>query len=147
MTQLDPYLVFGGQARAAMEHYHAVLGGRLDVMTFGDMGATGPEPPPDGVMHALLVTESGLRLMASDGPPGEEITHGNDFGIALSGEADDEAEIRGWYDAFAAAGTVDVPLEPQMWGALFGQVTDSFGVAWMFNIASGQEPSGQEPTG
>ncbi|MDF9717294.1 VOC family protein [Nocardioides sp. ChNu-99] len=141
-THMNTYLVFGGNTREAMEFYRSVLGGRLDVMTFGDMGETGPVPPPEGVMHSFLLTDHGFRLMASDGPPAEEIVHGNDFAVALNGDAEDEAVLRGWYDAFAAAGTVDVPLEKQVWGDWFGQVTDPFGIAWMFNIASGEEPGG-----
>lgn len=139
-TYLTTYLIFDATAREAMEFYRSVLGGKLEVMTFGDMGMTGPTPPPEGVMHALLVTDDGLRVMASDGAPGEEIRNGNDFGVALSGDAADEATLRGWWDAFAGRGTVDVPLEKQMWGASFGQVTDPWGVAWMFNIESGEEP-------
>ena len=30
---------------------------------------------------------------------------------------------------------VGVPLEQQMWGDMFGQLTDRFGVSWMVNIA------------
>lgn len=33
-------------------------------------------------------------------------------------------------------GSVAVPLEQQMWGDLFGQCTDRYGIAWMVNIAS-----------
>lgn len=139
--KLDPYLILGGKTREAMEFYQSVLGGKLEVMTFGDMGETGPVPPPEAVMHAALVTDNGLRLMASDGEPGGEIVHGNDFAVALSGEAEDAAEFRRCFEAFAAAGKVDVPLEKQMWGDHFGQVTDAFGIAWMFNLGTGEEPS------
>ena len=34
----------------------------------------------------------------------------------------------------------DMPLEPQMWGDIFGMVIDKFGTAWMVNIAG---PSAQ----
>ncbi|HEY1134578.1 MAG TPA: VOC family protein [Nocardioides sp.] len=136
-TYLNTYLIFDGNTRAAMEFYQSVLGGSLDVMTFGDMGSEGPVPPPEGVMHAFLETEDGFRLMASDGGPEDEVVHGTDVAIALNGDAEDEAKVRGWYDAFSAAGTVDVPLEKQMWGDWFGQVTDQFGIAWMFNLGSG----------
>ena len=139
-TYLTTYLIFDGDAREAMEFYRSELGGTLEVMTFGDMGMTGPTPPPDGVMHALLVTDTGFRIMASDGPPGEPVRRGNDFAVALSGDAEDEKQLRAWWDAFSARGAVDVPLEKQMWGAWFGQVTDAWGVAWMFNITSGEEP-------
>ena len=139
-TYLTTYLIFDGDAREAMEFYRSVLGGKLDVMTFGDMGAEGPVPPPEGTMHALLVTDDGLRLMASDGPPGEEVRVGNDVAVALSGDPEDEATLREWWDAFSARGTVDVPLDKQVWGAWFGQVTDPWGKAWLFNIESGEQP-------
>lgn len=141
-THLNPYLIFDGNTREAMELYHSVLGGTLDVMTFGDMGSTGPVPPPEGVMHAFLRTPEGFRLMASDGGPDDRPVHGTDFAVALVGDAEDEERLRGWFDALAGAGTIDVPLEKQMWGDWFGQVTDPFGIAWMVNISSGEEPRG-----
>jgi len=132
-TQLNPYLIFPGTSRKAMEHYQSVLGGKLDIMTFGDMGHVGDDVPADGVMHAYLESPVGLAIMASDGPPGGGVDeHGNSFAISISG--DDEAEMRGYWDKLAAAGTIDVPLEKQMWGDTFGQVTDPFKVAWMINI-------------
>lgn len=138
-THLITYLIFDARTREAMEFYQSVLGGQLDIMTFGDMGAEGPVPPPEGVMHAHLGTENGFRLMASDGSPGEPPVQGTDFAVALTGDADDEAVLRGYFDAFARAGTIDVALEKQMWGDFFGQVTDQFGVAWMFNIDGGAQ--------
>ncbi len=38
-----------------------------------------------------------------------------------------------------------MPLEKQMWGDEFGQLTDRFGIGWLVNI-SGQQ-SGDAPTG
>lgn len=140
-TYLTTYLIFDGDARQAMEHYRSVLGGELDVMTFGDMGATGEDgPPADGVMHARLVTADGFRIFASDGAPGEPVRRGNDFAVALTADPEDAETLKRWWDAFSADGTVDVPFEQQMWGDWFGQVTDRFGVAWMFDLAGGQEP-------
>ena len=66
-ARLNPYLHFSGNAREAMESYRSVLGGELDVMTFGDVGGDGDQYPADGVMHASLRTSDGLELMASDG--------------------------------------------------------------------------------
>ncbi|MDT9592890.1 VOC family protein [Nocardioides zeae] len=137
---MNPYLIFDGRTREALELYHSILGGDLQIMTFGDMGSEGPVPPPDGVMHAFLGTEHGFRLMASDGGPDDPVVHGTDFAVALNGDAADEELMRGWWEKFAAAGTIDVPLEKQMWGDWFGQVTDPFGIAWMFNIAVAQQP-------
>ncbi|HEX8105539.1 MAG TPA: VOC family protein, partial [Solirubrobacteraceae bacterium] len=66
-TRLNPYLTFDGTAREAMEFYRDVLGGELNVSTFGEFGMEGAGA--DGVMHAMLETERGFTLMASDLPP------------------------------------------------------------------------------
>ena len=69
-SRLNPYLNFDGTAREAMTFYQQVLGGQLDVMTFGQYGIEGAGA--DGVMHAYLETDDGFVLMASDLPPGQE---------------------------------------------------------------------------
>lgn len=131
VAKLNPYLSFGTNAREAMSFYRDVLGGDLDISTFGQFGA---EPPvADQVMHASLETPSGMSLMASDTPPGMDSSAAGGFAISLSG--DDESELRGYWDKLAEGGTVVMPLEVQMWGDLFGQVVDKFGVTWMVNIA------------
>jgi PhnB protein len=135
MAILNPYLNFDGNAREAIEFYKDVFGGELNVMTFGDMGAAeheGTPIPGDGVMHAQLTTDQGFTLMASDNPPG--ITGQTPNGhISLSGDEDDV--LRGYFEKLSEGGTVDVPLETQMWGDTFGQVKDRFGVNWLVNIA------------
>ena len=131
-TRLNPYLTFPGTAREAMSFYESVFGGTLTVMTFGDAGAEGV-PDPDQVMHAMLETSSGYTLMASDTPPGMEHQRGNGMSVSLSG--DDADELRGYWSALSAESTIDMPLERQMWGDVFGSCTDRFGVNWMVNIA------------
>ncbi|WP_018330341.1 VOC family protein [Actinomycetospora chiangmaiensis] len=131
---LNPYLHFADSARAAMEFYRDVLGGTLNVMTFGDMGSDGPEARQ--VMHAQLETEQGIVLMASDTPPGMDRPSGSSVSVSLSG--DDGDRLRRWFEQLSAEGTVSVPLEKQMWGDEFGQCTDRFGVTWLVNIAQPQ---------
>ena len=132
-SRLNPYLMLPGTARDAMEFYASVLGGTLSLHTFAEIG--GPEPAPDGIMHALLETDRGFTLMASDMPPGMEHTAGNGVAISLSG--DDDAELRGYWDKLSDGGTVEVPLEKQVWGDVFGACADRFGVRWMVNIGTG----------
>lgn len=131
-TTLNPYLSFPGTARDAMEFYESVFGGTLSVMTFGDAGAEGV-PDPTQVMHASLEAPNGLTLMASDLPPGMSHEPGSSIAVSLSGDAPDE--LRGYWEALSAGGTVTMPLERQMWGDDFGACTDRFGVPWMVNIA------------
>ena len=134
-SKLNPYISFDGTAREAMETYRDALGGELSVNTFGEFG----EAPPgfeDKVMHSQLETPMGFTLMASDTPPGMPFQPGTNISVSLSG--DDEAELRGYWDKLAANGEVAMPLEKQMWGDVFGIVTDRFGVTWMVNIAQPQ---------
>ena len=137
MAILNPYLQFAGNAREAIELYREVFGGELDLMTFGDMGAAehgGESIDPHGVMHSMLTTEHGFTLMAADLPPGTSEFHNGS--ISLSG---DEADVlRGYWDKLSRSGSVEVPLEKQMWGDVFGQCTDGFGVVWLVNIADAE---------
>lgn len=132
-SKLNPYVnVLDGRAREAVEFYQSVLGGELSLMTFGDMGMEGPSASM--VMHSMLETPSGFTLMVADAPPEMvEVTVGNNISISLSG--DDAEQLRGWFDALAEGGTVAMPLEKQMWGDVFGALTDRFGINWMVNIA------------
>jgi PhnB protein len=130
-SKLNPYLNFQDNAREAMEFYQSVLGGQLDVSTFGEYGDEGPTK--DGVMHAQLETPSGFTLMASDTPPGMHADTGGAVSISLSG--DDADELRGYWAKLSEGASVTMPLEKQMWGDEFGMLTDRFGMQWMVNIA------------
>ena len=132
-SKLNPYVnVLDGRAREAVEFYQSVLGGELSLMTFGDMGMEGPSASM--VMHSMLETPAGFTLMVADAPPEMvQVTVGNNISISLSG--DDAEQLRGWFDALAEGGTVAMPLEKQMWGDVFGALTDRFGINWMVNIA------------
>lgn len=132
-SRLNPYISFDGDAREAMEFYRDVFGGNLMVSTFGEFGQAGT-PIENLIMHGMLETSSGFTLMGADTPPGMERQSGSAITISLSG--DDEAELRGYWDKLSDRGEVSVPLEQQMWGDLFGQCTDRFGVSWMVDIAT-----------
>jgi PhnB protein len=84
-SQLNPYLQFDGNAREAMEFYQSVFGGDLKVNTFGEFGS--PDPAiADKVMHAMLTTDRGYTLMASDTAPGMPYQPGGNITCSLSGD-------------------------------------------------------------
>ena len=130
-SRLNPYIAFAGNAREAMEFYRSVFGGDLRISTFGEYGAS-DSATADQVMHAMLETDSGFTLMASDTPPGMAHTPGDNITVSLSG--DDGDQLRGYWEQLSRDGTVSMPLEKQMWGDEFGACTDKFGVPWMVNI-------------
>ena len=134
-SRLNPYLNFSGNARQAMEFYKDVFGGQLALNTYGQSGAEGA-PFADQIMHGLLDTDSGFTLMGADAPPGTEVTSGNDISVSLSG--DDSADLHRYWDRLSDGGNVEVALERQMWGDVFGMCTDRFGIRWLVNIS---EPS------
>jgi PhnB protein len=134
-SRLNPYISFDGTAREAMEFYHSVFGGDLTVNTFGEFGA--PDASiADKVMHAMLITDKGYALMASDTPPGMTHTPGSTITVSLSG--DDPDDLRAYWEKLSAGGTISLPLEKQVWGDEFGQCTDKYGVSWMVNITQPQ---------
>lgn len=132
-STLNPYMTFQGTARDAMEFYRQVFGGELAITTFAEFGLT-EIPNPEHVMHARLDTTAGYVLMASDTAPGVTMTPGSSITIGISG--DDDEDLRNYWNALAAGGTVTMALERQMWGDDFGMLTDRFGIDWMINIAS-----------
>ena len=132
-SRLNPYITFDGNARSALEFYKGVFGGTLTMNTFGEFGAQ-DTPDADKIMHAMLETDNGFTLMASDPPPGMEVQPGNNIAISLSG--DDADALRGYWEKLSAGGNVQMPLEKQIWGDTFGMCTDKFGLPWMVNIAS-----------
>jgi PhnB protein len=133
---LNPYLHFRDTARAAMEFYQSVFGGKLDVQTFGEGGDAYPGEG-EKVMHAQLETPSGFTLMASDTPNSMGHERGdNVFSVSISGAKGDDAELRGYWDKLAAGGTVTQPLETAPWGATFGMVVDAYDVLWLINISA-----------
>ena len=134
-SQLNPYLTFDGNAREAMEFYHSILGGELRINTFGEFGA--PDPAiADKVMHAMLTSEKGYLLMAADTAPGMPYTPGNTITVSLSGDPGEGLEEV--WEKLAADGSVQMPFEKQMWGDLYGQLVDKFGVPWMVDVVAPQ---------
>lgn len=140
-STLTPYIHFEAKAREALEFYASVLGGTPDIMTFGSQDPDAGADYADHVMHGFLRTGDGFELMASDAPPGEDVTRGGQMSLSLSG--DDDA-LRGYFEQLAEGGTVHVPLEKQMWGDEFGMFEDKFGIAWLVNLGPG-EHAAQEP--
>jgi PhnB protein len=134
-SRLNPYISFAGDARQAMEFYQSVFGGELRMNTFGEFGAQ-DAPEADKIMHSQLESDNGFTLMASDTPPGMEHNPGNNITVSLSG--DDNDLLRGYWEKLSSDGTVQIPLEKQMWGDEFGSCVDKFGVPWMVNIVQAQ---------
>lgn len=132
-TRLNPYLNFRDTASQAIDFYHSVFGGELSKNTYGEMNGSDDPAEHDKIMHAQLITDNGITLMAADTPKEMDFSPGtNTFAISLSGE--DEDELRGYWNKLSDGATITAPLEKAPWGDLFGSCTDKFGVNWLMNI-------------
>lgn len=134
---LTPYLRFAGDAREAMEFYNSVFGGELSMMTFQEGMNDGNPATADQIMHASLFVDRGIHIMASDTPP--EMNVSPNGTIALSSDGTDNADtppLQEWWDRLAVDSRIDMPLATAPWGDSFGQLTDKFGVTWMFNLSA-----------
>lgn len=129
---LSPYLNFAGNGREAMTYYQTVFGGELQVWGFAEFGMEGPE---DGLMHGHLQVNPELAFSASDAMPGAEQTWGGTR-VYCSLMGDDRPTMEGWFNALAADGSIGMPLEPQVWGDVYGIVKDKYGIEWMFNVSA-----------
>lgn len=139
-TGLHPYLNFPGTTRDALEFYGKVFGVEPQIATFGQFGAV-PEgnEHADKVMHGSLEVTDIIRLYAADhldGMAPYEFQQGNNINLAIMG--DEEARIRGYFDALADGGNVVMQLEKQVWGDFYGALVDRFGISWMFNIGGAE---------
>jgi PhnB protein len=129
---LDAYIFFIGNCREAMSFYQTVFGGKLDIRNLADIpGIELTEHNRDSVMHARL--SGGLiNLMASDGDRREPYPAG---AISLSITGTDDESLRGVFAALSEGGEITSELKKEMWGDIFGALTDKYGTEWLVNIS------------
>jgi PhnB protein len=138
MAQVNPYINFNGNCEEAFNFYKSVFGGEFPyVGKFKDMPAGEGEmsagTDPEKIMHISLPISKETILMGSD-VGGEWATHsvvGNNIQLSINAETEEEGNKI--FNALAEGGRVNMPLEKTFWGALFGMLTDKFGINWMVN--------------
>ena len=130
------FLTLKGNAREAMNFYGEVFRSKPDFMTYAEM-------PPDPacvvneemkpmILHAELFIDKEQSLMFADDLRQGEGVVGNAFSLTLM--LDDETEQRRIFTELSKGGTVVMPLAETFWSALFGSLTDRFGVTWHLNL-------------
>jgi PhnB protein len=132
IQKLNPYLMFNGDARQAIELYERVLGARTEhVQRFGEVpGATSDPASKDRIIHALLRI-GGDVLMLSDSMPDHPVAAGATVQVCL--DFSDPEDMKARFEALGDGGSIDLPLHDTFWGATFGMLTDRHGIHWMFN--------------
>ena len=134
--QIVPYLTFNGNCEEALGFYQGVFGGEPDIMRFREI------PPQEGIevsdrwkekiMHAELVIDDQL-LYFSDTFEGMEVTAGDSVTVHIN--VDSEEELRRLFSVLSEGGKVTMPVDTMFWGAVYGSLTDKFGINWGFDYA------------
>ena len=132
MSTINSYLRFNGNCKEAMSFYKDCLGGELTMQKVGESPMAGnmPQEMQDKIMHATLKTD-GFIIMASDLCDETGLIKGNNVSLML--DCDSEDQIRNTYDRLSEGGNKSHPLEKTFWNALFGDLTDKFGINWLMN--------------
>lgn len=130
--KIHAYLMFDGQCEDAFNFYAELLGGKLELMRFGESPDASEVPPEfhDRVMHVCLTTGDQI-LMASDTIA--QYPHQGIKGCSISLQVDNVPEAERLYEALSAGGEVQMELQSTFWATCFAMLTDRFGVPWMIN--------------
>ena len=143
------HLNFRGDARAALEFYQSVFGGRLTIASYADFGMPTDAPGAHNVVFGQVDSPDGFRLMAYDIPGqsgGSPAVSGSTrrengvtitdqpFFVSVRGESLDE--VQGYWSALSVGAAVVEPLGASAWSPGFGMLTDGFGVTWILDVAA-----------
>jgi PhnB protein len=132
MANIHPYLFFKGNAQEAMDFYHGVFGGELEVQKVGDSPTASAMPAEthNSVMHSALMIDGAVFLMASD-MSDENTPTGNRVSLTLVCKS--KEEIEALFAKLSDGGHVLQPLVEEYFGT-FGILVDKYGYNWMFQF-------------
>lgn len=133
MKTIAPYLTFNGNCREAMKFYQKCLGGELELQTIGKSPLANklPKAMKNSILHATL-TKGKVAIMASDMVSSKGLIKGTSVSLIL--HCTSKKEINTLYEKLSAGGEKTHPLEISFWGALFGDLTDKYGVQWLLHF-------------
>lgn len=132
---LATYIALPGTTAEAMEHWHEIFGGDLNIMRYGDTSMEGMpfEPDPQAVAHATLTTPAGIIAGGDAMDDGTDYhVRGTAYSMLYTTDTPDEAR-RYIEKMLDGGGTVGMPFEKAPWGDWYGQIFDRFGVMWAFS--------------
>lgn len=117
-TSLATYIALPGTTAEAMEHWHEIFGGELEILRYGDMDLQGMPftPDPQGVAHSTLMLPSGGIIAGGDAMDSENDypVRGTAYSLLFTTETPEEARgfIRRLLDG---GGTEGMPFERAPW--------------------------------
>lgn len=131
--KLIPYLNFYGKAQEVLEFYKEALDGEImDIMRYKDEETmNAPQEAGEWILHSGIIV-NGEVIYVSDILNKDLHKEGNNISIMI--DCDTEDQIRTYFNKLSQGATINMPLEHTFWGALYGSITDKFGVNWDLNF-------------
>lgn len=128
-AQVHPFLMFQGDAEAAMTFYVSLFadGEIRDVVRYGP-----DEAGPEGTIMRATFAIGGQAIYCSDSPPVHDFTFTPSFSFFVDCASDDELERL--VAALSDGGATFMPLANYGFSHRFAWVADRFGVSWQLNL-------------
>lgn len=129
--QVIPYFYFNGTAEKAINFYSKVFDAKITgIMRFKEQpGVEVPLEVAEKIMHAEIII-GGHSIYISDSD--NELKMGENVQVNIN--CDSEEEIKRFFDGLSEGAKISMPLGKQFWGAIFGALTDQFGISWSLNF-------------
>jgi PhnB protein len=133
------HLNFRGDARAALEFYRSVFGGRVALITYQDAHNVQDPAEAEQIMWGQVQGDNGFHVMAYDVPSALSYDQGDKpVYVSVRGDADSADEINSYWNGLSHGAKIQADLGPAPWGApLYGMLTDRFGVTWVLDVQAG----------
>lgn len=138
MAQINPHVIFNGNAQEAFNFYKSVFGGEFAMIArFSDM-PSGPEPmwseaEANNIMYIALPISDNSTLSGNDAPSGLGRVNENENRSKISLTAESKEEADKIFNGLSAGGQVEFPIGDSPWGTYFGMFRDKYGIEWMID--------------
>ena len=132
--KLKVHLLFAGRAEEAFFFYKNTFGGEIvfSLRYKEDKDEVVEECDKEKISHIILKT-SHFDIAGQDVISGRKLIMGNNNQLVV--EFTTLVECKRIFDIFARKGNVTIPFDKTFFSEGFGEVTDEFGIPWIFLVS------------
>jgi PhnB protein len=127
-----PYVSFNGNCEEAIQFYHSILGGKIEILRYKDLpaeeGIPISEKWKDKILHSSIVFEGGNCLYFGDTWENTSVELGSNYTIHL--QVNSEEEVYRFVKLLGINGNITMPADRTFWNSIYGSLIDKFGISW-----------------